>query len=111
MVPIYYSIFDKPIPKISYQAAIDLTAVGRWFGEEKFTYIRVFGSQAEPHVLPLYIPDKLLAREISYQIMAESVTQTLKKNKKQGWPSFSLRCGVYTLHDLKHAEKEATKIK
>lgn len=82
MVPIYYSIFDKPIPKISYQAGIDLTAVGSWFGEEKFTYIRVFGRQAEPHVLNLYIPDKLLAREISYQIIAESVTQTLKKNKK-----------------------------
>ena len=111
MVPIYYSIFDKPIPKISYQASFDLTSVGSWFGEEKFTYIRVFGSQANPHVLPLYIPDKLLAREIAYQIMAESTTQTLKKEKKRGWPSFPLRCGVYTLHDLKLAEKEATKIK
>jgi len=111
MVPIYYSIFDKPIPKISYQASFDLTSVGSWFGEEKFTYIKVFGSQADPHVLPLYIPDKLLAREIAYQITAESTTQTLKKEKKRGWPSFPLRCGVYTLHDLKHAEKEATKIK
>ncbi|MCY6488222.1 hypothetical protein, partial [Actinobacillus pleuropneumoniae] len=54
MVPIHYSIFDKPAPKISYQAEIDLTSVGRWFGEEKFAYIRIFGSQAEPHVLPLY---------------------------------------------------------
>ena len=110
MVPIHYSIFDKPIPKISYQALFDITAVGSWFGEERFTYITVFGSQANPHVLPLYIPDKLLAREIAYQITAESVTQTLKKEKKRGWPSFPLRCGVYTLHDLKHAEKEATKI-
>ena len=74
MLPIYYSIFDKPAPKISYQAGIDLTAIGRWFGEERFTYIRVFGSQANPHVLPLYIPDKLLAREIAYQITTESVT-------------------------------------
>jgi len=109
MVPIYYSIFDKPIPRISYQATFDLTAVGSWFGEEKFSYIRVFDSKADPHVLPLYIPDKLLAREIAYQITAESVTQTLKKEKKRGWPSFPFRCGLYTLHDLKHAEKEATK--
>ena len=110
MLPIYYSIFDKPIPKISYQASFDLTSVGIWFGEEKFTYIRVFGSQAKPHVLPLYIPDKLLAREIAYQITAESTTLTLKKEKKRGWPSFPLRCGLYTLHDLKHADKEAAKI-
>jgi len=110
MVPIYYSIFDKPIPKISYQASVDLTTVGSWFGEENFTYVRVFGSQANPHVLPLYISDKMLAREIAYQISAESTTQMLKKEKKKGWPSFPLRCGLYTLHDLKHAEKEATKI-
>ena len=111
MLPIHYSIFDKPAPKISYQAGIDLTGLGRWFAEEKFTYIRIFGSQAKPHVLPLYIPDKLLAREIAYQIISEGVTQTLKRNKKQVWPSFPLRCGVYTLNDLKHAEKEALKMK
>ena len=79
MVPIHYSIFDRPIPKISYLASFDLPAVASWFGEEHFTYIRVFRSEAKPHVLPLYVPDKLLVREISYQIMAESVTQTLKK--------------------------------
>jgi len=111
MLPIHYSIFNKPAPKISYQAGIDLTSIGRWFGEEKFTYIRIFGSQVEPHVLPLYIPDKLVVREIAYQIISEGVTQTLKKNKKQLWPSFPLRCGVYTLHDFKHSEKEATKMK
>lgn len=27
------------------------------------------------------------------------------------WPSFPLRCGAFTLHDFKHAEKEAEKIK
>lgn len=26
------------------------------------------------------------------------------------WPSFPLKCGVFTLHDYKHAEKEAGKI-
>ena len=87
-----------------------MTAVASWFGEEKFTYIRVFGSQAKPHVLPLYIPDKLLAREVAYQISAEGVTQTLKRAKKHVWPSFPLQIGVYTLHDIKHVEKEAGKM-
>lgn len=27
------------------------------------------------------------------------------------WPSFPLQCGTYTLHDVKHAEKETKKIK
>ena len=110
MLPIHYLIFNKPAPKISEQAVVDLTAVAIWFGEEKFTYIRVFGSQAKPHVLPLYIPDKLLAREVAYQISAEGVTQTLKRAKKHVWPSFPLRIGMYTLHDIKHAEKEVGKM-
>jgi len=111
MLPIHHSIFDKPTPKISYQAGIDLTSIGRWFGEEKFTYVRIFGIHANPHVLPLYIPDKLLAREIAYQITSEGVTQTLRNKKKQVWPSFPFRCGVYALHDFKHVENEAEKMK
>lgn len=105
-----YPSTNKPAPKISSLAEIDLTTIGRWFGEEKFTYVRIFGSHANPHVLPLYIPDKLLAREIAYQITSEGVTQTLRNKKKQVWPPFPLRCGVYALHDYKHAEKEADKI-
>ena len=111
MLPIHYSFFDKPAPKISYQAGVDLTFVGRWFGEEKFTYVRVFGSQAKPRVLPLYIPDKLLAMEVAYQITFEGVTETLRNKKKQVWPPFPLRCGFYALHDFKHVEKEAEKMK
>jgi len=110
MIPIYYAIFNKPIPRISYLASFDLPSVGSWFGEEHFTYVRVFGSKANPHVLPFYVPDKLLAREIAYQLSAESTTSTLKNKQKRGWPTFPFRCGVFTLHDLKHAEKEATKI-
>jgi len=110
MIPIYYAIFNKPIPRISYLASFDLPSVGSWFGEEYFTYVRVYGSQANPHVLPLYVPDKLLAREIAYQLSAKSTTQTLRLKQKRGWPTFPFRCGVFTLHDLKHAEKEAMKI-
>lgn len=74
MLPIHYVIFNKPAPKISSQAEINLKTIGRWFGEEKFTYVRIFGSHAKPHVLPLYIPDKLLAREIAYQLTSKGVT-------------------------------------
>jgi len=56
--------------RVSKEASIDLTSIGSWFAEELFTYTRVYGSIIDPHVLPLYVPDKLLAREIAYQ-MAE----------------------------------------
>ena len=82
MLPIYYAIFDKPAPRISEEAGINLTAVGNWFGEDRFTYIRLFGSLPKPHVLPLYVPNKQLARELAYQITMERTFKTLKNLKK-----------------------------
>ena len=64
-----------------------------------------------PHVLPLYIPGKLLAQEISYKITENNLSRNLKTSKKQIWPTFPLKSGSYTLNDFKHAEKEALKIK
>lgn len=110
MLPIYYAIFDKPAPRIFEEAEIDLTAVGNWFREDKFTYIRVFGGATRPHVLPLYILDKLLTRELAYQITTARTSKTLRTSKKHLWPVFPLRCGVYTILDWKHVEKEAVKI-
>jgi len=72
--------------------------------------VRLFGSLTKPHVLPLYVPDKLLARELAYQIIVAGTSRTLKDSKKQMWPIFPLRCGIFTLHDYKHAKKEVEKI-
>ena len=82
ILPIYYSIFDKPTLRISLEAEKNLTAVGSWFGEEKFTYIRIFGSNTKPHVFPLYVPYKVLARELAYEIIVDGTSKTLKNSKK-----------------------------
>ena len=82
MLPIHQVSFDKKAPRLCEEAKVDIQAVAKWFGEELFTYIRVFGITAPPHVLPWYAPDKLLAREISYQIASKGVTRSLKESKK-----------------------------
>ena len=107
----YYAIFNKPTPRLSNEASVDLTAIGSWFGEERFTYIRLFSSLANPHVLPLYIPDKLLARELAHHITVEGMSRTLRDSKKHICLTFPLQCGAFTLHDFKHEEKEAEKLK
>ncbi len=104
------SRFYKRAPRPFEEAKIDFIPIGRWFGEEIFTYVRFDGSLAPPHVLPLHVPDKLLAREISYQIVGDGSTKTLKKAKKYLWPSFPIQCGVYALHDFKHASLEIDNI-
>jgi len=100
-------LYDKDPPRCSPEAQIDIIPIARWFGEEWFTYVRVFGSTVPPHVLPLYIPDKLLAREIAYQTYSEGgLTKDLKDKEKVIWPQFPVACGAFSLFDVGHAFTE-----
>jgi len=67
-----------------------LLRIGDWFVEEIFTYIIVWGSNGKPHVLPLYVPDKLLCREVSHQTIRIGITLELKKASKKLWLEFPL---------------------
>ena len=66
MLPLHIMLYSRDAPRFSPEAEVDIIPVTRWFGEEIFTYIRLFGSIASPHVLPLYVPNNLLAHEIAY---------------------------------------------
>jgi len=67
MLPIHKRLYKWDTAKLSQEDKVDILLVVKWFGEETFTYIRVFGSISSPHILPYYVPDKLMAREIAYQ--------------------------------------------
>ena len=106
ILPLHQMIFDKKAPRFSKEAATDLLVVGKYFVEQWFTYIRVYGSTTDPHALPLYVSNKLLAREIAHQIVRKGLTKTLKDNKKSLWPPFPIRCGSFSLENFNHANKE-----
>ena len=79
--------------------------IGRFFVEESFSYIRVFGSSASPHILPFYVHNKLMVREVAYQTVGNGLTKSLKDSKKSLWPSFPIQCGTLTLSNFNHALK------
>ncbi len=71
----------------------------------------MFGSTVPPHVLPLYIRDKLLAREIAYQTCSEDgLTKDLKEKKKAIWPQFPVACGAFSLFDVGHTFTEVENV-
>jgi len=112
MLPIHKDVYNRTAPRFSKEAKVDIFLVARWFGEETFTYIRVFGSIASLRVLPYYVPEKLMASEIAYQTTGEGgLSRGLKEHKKAIWPTFSLQCGTFSLHDFGHACIEAKIIK
>lgn len=107
MFPLYKMLYDKDPLRCSPESEVDILPVARWFGRELYTYVRVFTSSSTPHVLPLHIPNKLLAREISYQTCGKGgLTKDLKDKKKAIWPQFPVSCGAFSLFYVGHAFTE-----
>jgi hypothetical protein len=57
------------------------------------------------------VPDKLLAREITYQTVEKGATSYLSEKNKRYWPIFPLHIGSYSLQNKKQAEKESETLK
>ena len=110
MLPIHKRLYNRDSPRFSQEAEVDIFPVAIWFGEEMFTYIMVFCCITSPHVLPFYVPDKLMAREIAYQTCSGGISKSLKESKKAIWLQFPVSCGVFALHDLGHVFREVDNI-
>lgn len=107
MLPIHNRLYNWDAPRFSLEAKVGILPVAEGFGEETFTYIRVFDNITSPHVLPYYVPDELIAIEIAYQISSVGgMSKRLKDSKKAIWPTFPVQCGEFSLHNLGHAFKE-----
>ena len=71
MLPIHKKVYNRTAPRFSKEAEVDILSVYRWFWEDTFTYITIFGSIASSHVLRYYFLNKLMAKEIADQIAGE----------------------------------------
>jgi hypothetical protein len=83
MVPMHVYIFDNPPLKISDSIAINLSNVADWYVEEKFSYIRVFGTSVPPYAFPLFILDRLVCCEIARQTVIGGISKELKGFSKK----------------------------
>jgi hypothetical protein len=78
MVPLHVTIFGQPPPRISDSVTTSLSSVADWYLEAEFSYIRVFSTSVPPYALPLFLPDKLLCREIARQSVLGGISKELK---------------------------------
>jgi hypothetical protein len=108
MVPMHVAIFGHPPPRISDNITANLSNVADWYIEAEYSYIRVFGTSVPPHVLSLFLPDKLICREIARQAVLGGISKELKGLSKKVWPPFPIHIGSYSLLDFGHAKAEAT---
>jgi hypothetical protein len=108
MVPMHVSIFGHPPPRISDNITANLSSMEDWYIEAEFSYIRVFGTSVPPYALPLFLPDKLVCREIARKTVLGGISKELKGVSKKVWPPFPIHIGTYSLLDFGHAKAEAT---
>jgi len=54
----------------------DIKEIRDWYIGKHYSYITIYGSIGSPHLLPKYIPKKLLIREITYQMVEDGVTDS-----------------------------------
>jgi hypothetical protein len=60
--------------------------IAYWYLGKYYTYIRVYKSSGAPHLLPYYVPDRLLIREIAYHTMGTGINSLLLGSSKKLGP-------------------------
>jgi hypothetical protein len=93
--------------QISDSVTTSLSSVEYWYLEVEFSYIRVFSTSVPLYALLLFLPDKLLCREIVRQSVLGGIRKDLKGVSKKVWLPFPIRIGAYSLLDFGHAKAEA----
>jgi hypothetical protein len=71
-----------------------------WYLMEHDTYIRIYGAMKPPHLLPWFIPEKLVLQEVAYQTIIRGM---LYRSKKAIWPLLPLYIGKCFFENTKQA--------
>jgi hypothetical protein len=98
-------------PRISKKIVENLKAIADWFIEENFSYVRVFRCSIPPHALLKFLPDRLVGREVAYQIVTGGIGTKLKASQKKFWPIFPVQIGKFLMLNFGHTKVEAATLK
>lgn len=88
---------------MSDKAIVVIKRIGDWYLMEHNTYIRVHDATKAPHLLPWFVPDKLVLQEVAYQTVIYGVGGMLYLGKKAICPPLPLYIGLYSFSNTKQA--------
>jgi hypothetical protein len=71
-----------------------------------FTYICLAGIMEARHLLPRYVPDKLLLKEFTFQLFEIGQTTNLIRRKVKAWSELPVPIGPYQILKHSHVVKE-----
>jgi hypothetical protein len=75
-----------------------LRSICNWYLQEDYTYSRIYGVIAPPHLLPKYVPNRLILRKIAYQTILQGFNATLANDAgKRTFISYNMYIGHYRI--------------
>jgi hypothetical protein len=95
VIHVHQILYGYAPPRISEKIVGNLRTIADWFIEESFSYVKVFGCSICPHTLPKFLPDRLVCREVAYQIITRGIDKEIKEAHKKFWPIFPLQVGKF----------------
>jgi hypothetical protein len=107
VILVHQILYGYPPLQISEKIMGNLKTVADWFIEENFSYIRVFRCSIPPHALPKFLLNRLVCREVDYQIITGGIGKELKAFQKKFWPVFPIQIGRFSLLNFVHSKVEA----
>lgn len=51
--------------------------IGDWYAKNQHSYIRIYENSDLPHLCPMFVPNRLLLREIGYQTSVKGIEASL----------------------------------
>ena len=70
---LYELTFYTKTPCMTNKAIAVIKRIGDWYLMDHGTYIKVYGATKSPHLLPQFVPDKLVLQEVAYQTIIHGV--------------------------------------
>lgn len=67
------------------------------------TFIEMYNTQKDLHILSKFSMDNMLMQEVSYHI-STGLSVIQHKNKEAPWPTLPLQIGLYEIQNLKHVD-------
>lgn len=99
-------LFGSEMPKIIEAGRESISLIENWYMLRDFTYIHLTGIMVAPHLLPRYVPNKLLLKVFSFQLFEISQTTDLLRTKLKAWLELPVLICPYQILNHGHMVKE-----
>lgn len=86
----YELILYKLAPILFKESMQVISTIGYWYVNEDSTYLKIYETTKASHLLPRFVPDILVLKEVAYQTILHVLNASLIKDENKLCPTYPL---------------------